>query len=353
MMCISALRRHSDRPLGPLFRLLLALPLALPVAARGAVQSRPGSVVAPAALPAGTVPAAVASGSASSAPAAIAAPATAANRAAATAPAGGTAPSAASPTPAPAPAAANAPLAAKTVGATKPDTDVPGPDEDRADAIARDIALHPPQKPMAPHAAFHLETQNFTLGSLLDRGVRGAENTEIGHVVDVLIGTDGKPSALELDVGGFMGLGNRRIAVAWNLFDLSHPDGSAPLRVALSEAEVRSAPATDAPAKATVVMGAEATSTPPAKPSAPPPKPVPAPSVPSVPAASPAPNAVLPSASGVPAAPGPVPPAASTAAPGSGAAAPQSGDNMPGSGPGPGAGSGSGDGHRPASRSDR
>ena len=127
---------------------------------------------------------------------------------------------------------------------------------DRADAIARDMMLHPPQKLVPPQSAFRLLTASHRLGGLLDRSVRGAENTEVGRVIDVLIGDDGHPAALELDVGGFMGLGNRRIAVAWGLFDLSKPEGSDPLRVALTEAEVKSAPAVEASGQVTVVTGA-------------------------------------------------------------------------------------------------
>ncbi len=137
---------------------------------------------------------------------------------------------------------------------------------DRADAIARDMVLHPPQKLVPPQSAFRLLTVRHRLGGLLDRSVRGVENSQVGRVIDVLIGDDGHPVALELDVGGFMGVGNRRIAVAWGLFDLSKPEGSDPLRVALTEAQVKSAPAVEEAGPVTVVTGANAAST--AKPAA-------------------------------------------------------------------------------------
>ncbi len=133
---------------------------------------------------------------------------------------------------------------------------------DRADAIAHDMLLHPPQKLVPPQSAFRLLTAKHPLGGLLDRSVRGVENSQVGRVIDVLIGDDGKPVALELDVGGFMGVGNRRIAVAWGLFDLSKPEGSDPLRVALTEAQVKSAPAVEESGQVTVVTGANAAATP-------------------------------------------------------------------------------------------
>ncbi len=125
---------------------------------------------------------------------------------------------------------------------------------DRADAIARDSVLHPPQKPAA-QGSTRLRTIELKLGGLLDRSVHGTENSEVGRVIDVLVGDDGRPAALELDVGGFMGVGNRKIAVAWALFDVAKP-GNEPLRVALTEGQVRSAPAAEGAGAVAVVAGA-------------------------------------------------------------------------------------------------
>ncbi len=125
---------------------------------------------------------------------------------------------------------------------------------DRADAIARDIVLHPPQRPGSQQEAAQLHTVNLKLNGLLDRSVHGSENTEVGRVIDVLVGDDGHPAALRLDVGGFMGVGNRKIAVAWALFDVAKP-GNEPLRVALTEGQVKSAPTAEDAGEVTVVTG--------------------------------------------------------------------------------------------------
>ena len=135
-----------------------------------------------------------------------------------------------------------------------PPTVPPDTDGDRADAIARDMVLHPPLRPGSQPGSAQLRTASLRLGGLLDRSVHGSENTEVGRVIDVLVGEDGRPAALELDVGGFMGVGNRRIAVAWSLFDVPKPPGE-PLRVALSEGQVKSAPAAEDSGAVTVVTG--------------------------------------------------------------------------------------------------
>ena len=125
---------------------------------------------------------------------------------------------------------------------------------DRADAIAHDIVLHPPQQQVSKQDSARLRTITLKLGALLDRSVHGSEDSEVGRVIDVLVGDDGRPAALELDVGGFMGVGNRKIAVAWALFDMSKP-GTEPLRVALTESQVKSAPAAAESGEVTVVTG--------------------------------------------------------------------------------------------------
>jgi hypothetical protein len=174
--------------------------------------------------------------------------------------------------------------AAPPAAASRP----PDPTEgDRTALIVQDMAQHPPQAQIPSQDPAHLQTAKMKLGGLLDRSVRGTENSEVGRVIDVLTGDDGKPAALELDVGGFMGVGNRKIAVAWSLFDLSRTDSNDPLRVALSEAQVRSAPAAEASGPVAVVTGAApvvaARQAAPASMAAPPMATVPAPAQPPAP----------------------------------------------------------------------
>jgi hypothetical protein len=79
-------------------------------------------------------------------------------------------------------------------------------------AIAPAFAQQP--KPAPPPAA-----QEFIHAgeatSILGRQVIGPDNQVIGRIVDVLVGDIGEPRAAIVDVGGFLGLGTRRIAIAW------------------------------------------------------------------------------------------------------------------------------------------
>lgn len=51
--------------------------------------------------------------------------------------------------------------------------------------------------------------------SILGRSVHGPDDNQVGRIVDVLVDDQGQPRAAVIDFGGFMGIGKRRIAVAW------------------------------------------------------------------------------------------------------------------------------------------
>ena len=51
--------------------------------------------------------------------------------------------------------------------------------------------------------------------SILGRQVSGPDDKNVGRIVDVLVDDQGQPRAAVVDLGGFLGIGNRRIAVVW------------------------------------------------------------------------------------------------------------------------------------------
>ena len=54
------------------------------------------------------------------------------------------------------------------------------------------------------------------LTGLLGHPVVGADGKEIGRIVDLLVDAQGSVRAAVVDVGGFMGVGKRKVAVAWS-----------------------------------------------------------------------------------------------------------------------------------------
>ncbi|GEN59887.1 PRC-barrel domain-containing protein [Acetobacter nitrogenifigens] len=87
-----------------------------------------------------------------------------------------------------------------------------------------------------------VELAQLRLGRLIDRELRGADHSQLGRIVDVLVGTDGKVAAVVADIGGFMGVGNRRVAIAWSLLALDHADPKGAVVAMASSSAIRSAP---------------------------------------------------------------------------------------------------------------
>ena len=64
-----------------------------------------------------------------------------------------------------------------------------------------------------------------TASPILGRQVLDQSGKVAGRIVDVLVDEDGQTRAAVIDVGGFMGLGQRRIAVAWRGLRFNPTDG--------------------------------------------------------------------------------------------------------------------------------
>lgn len=61
------------------------------------------------------------------------------------------------------------------------------------------------------------EAEGRRVVPLMGKRLIGPGGEELGRVVDVIADEGGQPVAAVVDVGGFMGLGSRRIALAWGL----------------------------------------------------------------------------------------------------------------------------------------
>lgn len=64
-----------------------------------------------------------------------------------------------------------------------------------------------------------------TATPILGRKVLDQSGKTAGRILDVLVDESGQAIAAVIDVGGFMGLGNRRIAVAWRSLRFNPADG--------------------------------------------------------------------------------------------------------------------------------
>ena len=83
-------------------------------------------------------------------------------------------------------------------------------------AAAQDAAAPP---------VVHEPMDASTASPILGRQVLDQTGKTAGRIVDVLVDQEGQTRAAVIDVGGFMGLGQRRIAVAWRGLRFNPTDG--------------------------------------------------------------------------------------------------------------------------------
>ncbi len=107
------------------------------------------------------------------------------------------------------------------------------------------VAAEPLTKPMSPDIAM----------PILGRTVFSGKGDTVGRVTDVLVDAAGLPQAAVLDVGGFLGVGNRIIAVHWASLHFHPTDKDHPITIDMPADEIAAAPQyTDTTAPAQVVV---------------------------------------------------------------------------------------------------
>jgi hypothetical protein len=87
------------------------------------------------------------------------------------------------------------------------------------------------------------------LGHIVRVIPEGKAPENIGRVIDVLVDTDGHPVAAVLDFGGFLGVGNRKIAVTWSSLQFAPAKDGLTITLALDADSIRAAPDYMGPAK--------------------------------------------------------------------------------------------------------
>jgi hypothetical protein len=105
--------------------------------------------------------------------------------------------------------------------------------------------------------------------AILGHMVSDPDGKDIGRLVDVLVGAQGEPQAAVIDFGGFMGVGNRKVAVQWSALHFAPGDPKHPLTLELTQDQIKAAPEYgDAakPAQVVVAPPAQVVAAPPASP---------------------------------------------------------------------------------------
>jgi PRC-barrel domain protein len=97
---------------------------------------------------------------------------------------------------------------------------------------------------------------NNEVQSTLGKQVRGGADENMGRMVDVIVDRTGQVRAAIIDFGGFLGVGSRKIAVAWNALHFSLSANKVKyIALELTRDEVRTTPEYNED-KPVVVLGA-------------------------------------------------------------------------------------------------
>ena len=103
--------------------------------------------------------------------------------------------------------------------------------------------------------------------AVLGQRVTDPEGKDIGRLVDVLVDVNGQPQAAVIDFGGFMGVGNRKIAVVWSALRFNPGDAKHKVALEMTPDQIKTAPEFRDPTKAAPVVTPDSASAPAAPPS--------------------------------------------------------------------------------------
>lgn len=100
--------------------------------------------------------------------------------------------------------------------------------------------VRPPKPKPQPPKLEHLRKVHAE--GLLGQPVLDTKGKAIGTIVDVLIDQRGDPNAAVIEFAGFLGVGNRKIAVAWTALHFSVVKQRIAITIDLDAAKLKSLP---------------------------------------------------------------------------------------------------------------
>ena len=85
-------------------------------------------------------------------------------------------------------------------------------------------------------------SSSLTVTDWYKQDVYDPSNTKIGQIMDVLVGQDGQVSALIVGVGGFLGAGEKDVAVSFNAVKATMKDNKVYLTMNTTKDALKAAP---------------------------------------------------------------------------------------------------------------
>ena len=93
-----------------------------------------------------------------------------------------------------------------------------------------------------PQIMSSVPAQSVTVIDWYKQSVYDPANSKIGEIMDVLLSADGKVNALIIGVGGFLGMGEKDVAVPFNAVKHTVKDGKVYLTLDTTKDALKAAP---------------------------------------------------------------------------------------------------------------
>jgi len=91
----------------------------------------------------------------------------------------------------------------------------------------------------------HLDNESVApeeIFGIVGRHVMGSDGADAGRLWDVLVDRTGEPRAVVIDYGGVLGVGRRKIAIAWKAVRFTPDDAAHPVRLTLTRKQMGAVP---------------------------------------------------------------------------------------------------------------
>lgn len=98
------------------------------------------------------------------------------------------------------------------------------------------------QTPSEAKTLTSLPSPDVSISEIYNQSVYDSANNKIGEVQDILLSPDGRATALIIGVGGFLGIGEKEVAVPFNALKRTTKDSKAYLTLDASKDALKSAP---------------------------------------------------------------------------------------------------------------
>jgi hypothetical protein len=121
-------------------------------------------------------------------------------------------------------------------------------------AIARADDKPPAPAPLPPSSVQTVAVAPESAEAILGSRVVDPKGTDMGRLVDILVNGNGQPQAAVIDFGGFMGVGNRKVAVHWSALHFDPTDSKHEVVLDMTPDQIKAAPEYSSPDKPAPVV---------------------------------------------------------------------------------------------------